>query len=274
MAGYAMAPGILSVSTLLWTTFGTGLCIASANAINQWIEAPYDAQMSRTRNRVLVRQAMSPSHAFMAGTTSGILGVTVLATLVNPITAVLGATNILIYTCIYTPMKRTSIANTWAGSIVGAIPPLMGWAASTGGIESGALVLAALMYAWQFPHFNSLSWNLRPDYSKAGYRMMCVTDPGLNARVSLRYSIMLFPIAYSAYYVGLVSWWFILDSSLVNGYMAWYAYQFWKDPNNKNARALFFSSLVHLPVFLALLMVHKQFYEDETSPVLEESVAV
>lgn len=67
---------------------------------------------------------------------------------------------------------------------VGAIPPLMGWAGCTGGvIDSGGLLLAGLLYAWQFPHFNALSWNLRPDYSRAGYRMMSVTNPGLNYRI-------------------------------------------------------------------------------------------
>lgn len=62
--------------------------------------------------------------------------------------------------------------------LVGAIPPLMGWAACEGSLGSGALLLGGILYAWQFPHFNALSWNLRPDYSRAGYRMMAVTDPG------------------------------------------------------------------------------------------------
>lgn len=61
---------------------------------------------------------------------------------------------------------------------VGAIPPVMGWTACTGDLGMGALLLAGLLYAWQFPHFNALSWNLRPDYSRAGYRMMSVTHPG------------------------------------------------------------------------------------------------
>lgn len=86
--------------------------------------------------------------------------------------ALLGATNILIYTLLYTPLKRLSTTNTWVGAIVGAIPPIMGWVAVTNSIDHGALVLGLSLYAWQFPHFNALSWNLRPDYSKAGYRMM------------------------------------------------------------------------------------------------------
>jgi len=109
---------------------------------------PYDAQMARTRNRVLARGALNPDHGFAFGiskpslhleigfgrlghefslftSASGVLGVTTLATLVNPLTAGLGLANILLYTMVYTPMKRLSIANTWVGSLVGGIPPLM-----------------------------------------------------------------------------------------------------------------------------------------------------
>ena len=77
-----------------------------------------------------------------------------------------GAGTLFLYTSVYTPMKRLSILNTWVGSVVGALPPLMGWAACTGGLDMGALVLAGILYSWQFPHFNALSWNLRADYSR------------------------------------------------------------------------------------------------------------
>ena len=73
------------------------------------------------------------------------------------------------------------------GSVVGAIPPVIGWVSATGTLDYGALVLGGILFTWQFPHFNSLSWNLRPDYSRAGYRMMSVTDPELCKRVALRY---------------------------------------------------------------------------------------
>ena len=96
MAGYAVAPTALNLATLGWTTLGTGACVASANIINQWIEAPFDSQMSRTKNRVLVRHAVSPVHAFTLGIGSGILGVGLLYEFVNPLTAILGGMNILL----------------------------------------------------------------------------------------------------------------------------------------------------------------------------------
>ena len=78
----------------------------------------------------------------------------------------------MIFCSVYTPMKRVTVANTWVGSLVGAIPPLIGWASATGSLNASAFVLGGILFAWQFPHFNSLSWNLRPDYSKAGYRLV------------------------------------------------------------------------------------------------------
>lgn len=140
MAGYALAPGALSIETLVLVTAGTGLCITSANTLNQWIEVPYDAQMARTRNRVLPRHAISPTHAFLMGTTTGVLGTAILS-MVNSYCAVLGFSNIILYAGVYTTMKRTSIYNTWVGAIVGAIPPLIGWVACTGGFDMSSLLL-------------------------------------------------------------------------------------------------------------------------------------
>ncbi|RUP46734.1 protoheme IX farnesyltransferase [Jimgerdemannia flammicorona] len=257
MCGYAMAPGATDLPLFFTTTLGTVLCISSANAFNQWIEIPYDAQMLRTRNRVLVRRALSPLHAFSFGTITGLAGVSLLALTVNPLTAFLGAANIALYACIYTPLKRASIANTWVGALVGAIPPMMGWTACTGSLDPGAWLLGGVLFAWQFPHFNSLAWNLRADYSKAGYRMMSVTDPALNARVSLRYATLMLPICWAAPALDMTSWWFAADSTLVNAAIIVQAWRFWKKSDEKTARQLFFGSLVHLPLVLALMMVHK-----------------
>ncbi|KAJ2721048.1 Protoheme IX farnesyltransferase, mitochondrial [Coemansia sp. Benny D115] len=226
MAGYAIAPGAAQVGTLLWTTLGTTLCSASANSFNQWIEVPYDAQMSRTRNRPLARQALTPLHALAFGVSAGIGGVVSLWVFVNPLTATLGLANIVLYAGVYTAMKRMTIANTWVGSLVGAIPPLMGWAAATGSLGPGAWVLGGIMFAWQFPH-------------------------------DLRYSLLMFPLCAALPALGLTDPWFLLDSSAINAFMAYCAYDFWRHPDAKKSRRLFFSSLAHLPILLTLIMLHK-----------------
>ncbi|KAJ2808858.1 Protoheme IX farnesyltransferase, mitochondrial [Coemansia furcata] len=261
MAGYAVAPGAAQVGPLLWTAAGTALCAGSANAFNQWIEVPYDAQMSRTRNRPLARHAVAPGHALGFGVGAGAVGVGALWVFVNPLAACLGAANIALYAGVYTALKRRTIANTWAGALVGAIPPVLGWAAATGGVGAGGWVMGGILFAWQFPHFNSLAHTLRADYSKAGYRMMSVTRPRLNARVSLRYALLMFPLTAALPLLGICDAWLLLDSSVVNGFMAYCAYEFWRRPDAKRSRRLFFSSLVHLPVLLILIMVHKHIQE-------------
>lgn len=117
MVGYAMAPAPFMPTTFLLCSLGTGLCSAAANAINQYHEVPFDAQMSRTKNRVLVRGQLTPLHAINFAIASASVGIGLLYFGVNGYTAALGAANLILYTSIYTPMKRFSILNTWVGSI-------------------------------------------------------------------------------------------------------------------------------------------------------------
>lgn len=276
MAGYVIAPGPFDISTFAACSLGTGLVSATANAINQFFEVPFDAQMSRTKNRVLVRGNITPGHAIMFAIMSGASGLFLLYSQVNGLTAALGATNLILYTLIYTPMKRISILNTWVGSIVGAIPPLMGWAACVGDILSpGAWIMSSLLYAWQFPHFNALSWNLRPDYSRAGYRMMAVTDPKLCRRTALRYTAALMGICYLAPVFGVTTWWFALTSTPLNAYFLYLAWKFHNHSDSKSSRKLFHVSLIHLPVLMVLILVNKKHWyhhEEHAGETLKDAL--
>lgn len=258
MAGYVIAPGAMHLNTFLWAGIGTGLCSSSANALNQWLEVPFDSQMSRTQNRVLVRARLSPLHVVMFGATAGLLGLSVLFTQVNGLTAALGASTLFLYTSVYTPLKRISILNTWVGSVVGALPPLMGWAACTGGLDAGGLILAGILYSWQFPHFNALSWNLRGDYSRAGYRMMCVTNAPLCRRVTMRHCLALLGLTTLLPACGVTTWWLALDSLPLNLWQAYLGYQFYKDSDTRSARKLFRFSLLYLPILMLMILLHKK----------------
>ena len=96
------------------------------------------------------------------------------------LTAGLGAANIGLYAGIYTPLKAITPANTWVGAVVGAVPPLMGWAAASGGrLDWGALVPAAALYFWQLPHFLAIAWLCRADYARGGCAFNPVTSSGV-----------------------------------------------------------------------------------------------
>ncbi|CAK1552561.1 unnamed protein product [Leptosia nina] len=260
MAGYALAPAPFDFSTFALCAVGTGLVSSAANSINQYHEVPFDAQMSRTKNRVLVKGLLEPLHAIGFAAATSVTGLSILYFGVNPLTAALGATNLVLYTSIYTPMKRMSILNTWLGSVVGAIPPLMGWVGCTGSFDMGALVLGVILYSWQFPHFNALSWNLRPDYSRAGYRMMAVTDPALCRRVALRHTGVITATCLAAPYLGVTNIWFAAESLPLNIYFAYLAWQFYQKSDSGSSRKLFRFSLLHLPALMLLMLVNKKYW--------------
>ncbi|KAL6151149.1 Protoheme IX farnesyltransferase [Exserohilum turcicum] len=273
LAPAATATPSLSTLTLFFLMSGTALCSASANALNMIMEPAHDAKMSRTRNRPLVRKLISPRGAIAFAIACGVVGTGALYYGVNPTTAFLGAANIVLYAGVYTPMKRMHVLNTWVGAVVGGIPPLMGWTAAAsqyahdgtwqellfGEGSAGGWLCAALLYAWQFPHFNALSWSIREEYKNAGYRMLAWVNPAMNGRVALRYAVLMFPICIGLSYSGVTDWSYVVTSSAVNGWMALKAWQFWKAEGHKGtARGLFWASIWHLPIVMVLAMAQKK----------------
>lgn len=274
MAGYAVAPAPFEWTTFALSIAGTGLLSGAANAINQFHEVPFDAQMSRTKHRVLVCGRLTPLHSVLFACAASGTGLAILYYGVNGLTATLGVTNLLLYTSVYTPLKRISILNTWVGSVVGAIPPLMGWAACANSLGPGAFLMAALLYSWQFPHFNALSWNLRPDYSRAGYRMMAVTDPALCRRVALRHTVAIQALSMLAPLLDTTNWWFLLECTPLNLYFIYLAYQFYKDSSSATSRKLFRFSLIHLPLLMILFLVNKKkwFIFEDSAAIDKDSI--
>ncbi|XP_063817090.1 protoheme IX farnesyltransferase, mitochondrial isoform X2 [Pseudophryne corroboree] len=257
-AGYAIAPVPFDLSCFLLASVGTGLASCAANSINQFFEVPFDSNMNRTKSRPLVRGQISPLLAVSFAAACAIPGISLLTFAVNPLTGALGAFNIFLYTCCYTPMKRLSITNTWVGSVVGAIPPIMGWTAATGSLDAGALLLGAILYSWQFPHFNALSWNLREDYSRGGYRMMSVTHPDMCRRVALRHCLALIGLSTLAPVLDVTTWNFPIISLPINLYISYLGYKFYRDADRNSSRKLFFCSLWHLPTLLLLMLTCKK----------------
>lgn len=134
----------------------------------------------------------------------------------------------------------------------------MGWVGCTGQLDTGAWILAGLLYAWQFPHFNALSWNLRPDYSRAGYRMMAVTNPALCRRTALRYTGVITALCVAAPLLDVTNEWFALESLPLNGYFMYLGYKFYQKSDSQSSRKLFRFSLLHLPAIMLLFLLNKK----------------
>ncbi|KAJ1394283.1 UbiA prenyltransferase family-domain-containing protein [Ochromonadaceae sp. CCMP2298] len=180
--------------TMAAACVGTFLCAGSASAYNQIIERDIDAKMKRTLMRPLPSGRLGATEGTVLATGMGVAGTAMLYA-INPVVAALGFGNILLYAGLYTHTKRTTELNTWIGSLVGAIPPVMGWAAATGGsvLAVEPLALGGLLFLWQFPHFFALSYLHREDYSRGNFQMVACNDPtGMrSADLIMRYSVYL-----------------------------------------------------------------------------------
>ncbi|KAL8142141.1 hypothetical protein V2J09_015173 [Rumex salicifolius] len=259
-AGYILGSGqAINFPGLCLTCAGTMMVAASANSLNQVFEVENDAKMKRTMLRPLPSGRITVPHAVTWATVAGASGTALLASQANMLAAGLAASNLVLYAFVYTPLKQIHPVNTWVGAIVGAIPPLLGWAAASGQISLNAMILPAALYFWQIPHFMALAYMCRNDYAAGGYKMISLFDPSgkKTALIALRNCLYLIPLGYLAYEWGLTSGWFCLESSLFNLAIGATALSFYYDRTTKNARRMFFASLLYLPVFMAGLVFHR-----------------
>src|ERR1019366_9254900 len=162
---------------LLHTLLGTGLIASGTAALNQWYERDADLLMRRTSGRPLPAGLMTAKRALIFGIALAVAGFAELALGVNLLAALLGLFTLGSYLFIYTPLKQRSHLSTVIGALPGAMPPLLGYAASHGSLTPEAWTLFAILFIWQFPHFLAIAWMYREDYARAGIRMLPVVEP-------------------------------------------------------------------------------------------------
>lgn len=258
--GFVLGSGnVIDFGGLFWTCAGTMMVAASANSLNQVFEINNDAKMKRTMRRPLPSGRLSIHHAVTWASSVGVAGTAILACKANMLAAGLAASNLLLYAFVYTPLKQIHPVNTWVGAVVGAIPPLLGWAAAAGQVSLNGMILPAALYFWQIPHFMALAYLCRDDYAAGGYRMLSFADASgrRTAVVALRNSLYLIPLGFIAYDWGVTSGWFCLESSLLTLAISAAAFAFYRDRTKQKARRMFHASLLYLPVFMSGLIVHR-----------------
>jgi len=256
---YLGAEPPIDYRALFHTVFGTAAAAAGAAALNQWWERRVDALMRRTETRPLPAGRMAPLQALLLGTGLSLFGVTYLAIVCNALSAVLTAITVVIYIFAYTPLKRTSTANTAVGAIPGAIPPMIGWAAARGDIGPGAWSLFVIVFLWQMPHFFAIAWMFREDYSRAGFRMISSDDSGgeRSASQSVFFCILLLVLAGLPAFVGVVSYVYQPIQLVLGGLFVAVAMRFLRLRTLSAARLLFLASIAYLPLLLAALVLTK-----------------
>src|SRR5437667_3939055 len=256
---YLGAEGPVNFGALLHTVFGTAAAAAGAAALNQWWEYNLDALMQRTRSRPVPAGRMRPRDAVILGSALSIFGVAYLAFVSNALSAALAAITIIIYIFAYTPLKRVSTFNTALGAVPGALPPMIGWAAARGTLHGGAWMLVAILFLWQLPHCFAIAWMYRDDYARAGFQMISSDDRTgeRSASQSVFFCMLLFIVAGLPAFLGIATVFYLLAELILGAVFVAVAMRFLKTRARADARRLFITSIIYLPLLLGALVLSK-----------------
>ena len=260
VAGYAMAHGdTTDFAGLGWMVVGTGLVSGGASAINQVIERETDGLMRRTRQRPLPDGRLTAVEALAFAGILSVSGLFVLAAGVNLLSAMVALATLASYAVVYTPLKKRTSFATVVGAIPGALPPVIGWAAAADALSQGAWVLFGIVFLWQLPHFLAIAWIYREDYARAGLPMLPVIEPDgrSTARQAVVYTAALLPLALAPTLVGMSGTAYFTGALILTLLFLAISMRFAMTRAVRDARRLFFTSIIYLPVLWALMIVDR-----------------
>jgi protoheme IX farnesyltransferase len=257
LCGALIAPGPREPWTLALALSGTALVVGSANALNMFLERETDALMTRTRTRPLPSGRMQPELALWFGLGLGLIGLVVLGLWVNLLSAALTLLALSSYVLVYTPLKRVTPFALHVGAVPGAIPPLIGWASVTGSIGLPGLVLFAILFVWQLPHFLAIAVFRQSEYERASLSVLpSVRGLAATKRSIVGYSFMLVSVSFDPVVSGMAGW---VYGSIAAAAGLWFLVHALRGlgPNAREAwsRTLFLASMPYLVVVFGALVV-------------------
>lgn len=260
LAAMLVAPGpinpVLGAIAIITIAIGAG----ASGALNMWYDADIDARMARTAARPLPRGRVTGDEALSFGGVLAVCSVLTLGVLVNWTAGALLAITIAFYLFVYTMwLKRRTPYNIVIGGAAGAFPPMIGWAAVTGGISFDSILLFLIIFMWTPPHFWALSLYRCRDYERVGVPMLPVVS-GLKEtrRQILLYSLALVPLAVVPYFVGLGGIVYLVSASILGAVFLALAVRVYVTTEGREAdtaaRQLFWFSILYLYVLFAVLL--------------------
>ncbi|MBA2523981.1 MAG: protoheme IX farnesyltransferase [Solirubrobacterales bacterium] len=248
-------PSGLALSTVLWTCLGGYLAAGGAGAINHYIDRDIDARMGRTRGRPIVSGRIAPIHGLIFGISLGVLATVQLALTVNVLAAALALGGLLGYTLLYTAwLKPRTSMNIVIGGAAGAMPPLVGWAAATGGLALDSLYPFAIIFLWTPPHFWALALLISDDYERTGVPMLPVVRGARFTRTRiLLYTLVLVAFTVLPVLTGLFGLTYLVAALLLGGAFTVGAARLFRSPSRRAALRLYLGSLAYLFALFAAM---------------------
>ena len=251
--------GAWEIWSVLHTLLGTALIASGTAALNQWYEHEADFKMRRTAGRPIPSGRLTPGRALQFGILLSALGFAELSWGVNWLSAFLGLITLLSYLFLYTPLKSRTPLSTLVGAFPGAMPPMIGYAASSGALDTQAWTLFAILFLWQFPHFLAIAWMYREDYERAGILMLPVVQPSgeATARQIVLYSLALIPVSLIPSLLGMSGNIYFVGALALG---LWYLYsgiRVARDRTILRARTVLMVSVIYLPLIYGLMLLDR-----------------
>jgi heme o synthase len=245
------SPGLVALTCL-----GGALSAGGAGAINHALDRDIDRVMKRTANRPVASGRVSPSAAIVYGALLGCASFALLSLAVNPLAAVLAMSGLLGYVLVYTLwLKRSTPQNIVIGGAAGAVPPLVAWAAVTGGLEGTPIYLFAIVFFWTPPHFWSLSLLMKDEYARAGVPMLpVVRGEAETRRQILLYTVLLYAVTQLPFCAGAFGAVYLVASVALGGGFVYGAWRLMRRPDRRTALRLYLFSLAYLALLFAAMV--------------------
>jgi protoheme IX farnesyltransferase len=257
--GMVLAPTATDLATAVAAVLCIALGAGAAGAINMWYDRDIDRVMTRTMHRPLPAGRLGPRTALLFGTTLAVCSVAVMAVTVNILAACLLAVTVVYYVFIYTVwLKRRTPQNIVIGGAAGAFPPMIGWAAATGEIGAGALVLFAIIFFWTPPHSWALALFRKGDYDRAGVPMMpVVAGEKATRRQILVYSCILVAVTLLPVAIGMSGYVYGIAAGILGAMFLHNAVRVARGNDMEAPKALFLFSILYLFLIFAGLVVDR-----------------
>jgi heme o synthase len=257
--GFVLASEQLNWTTLIMLFLGGFLLSGSSVTINQIIEKDLDKLMTRTVNRPLPTYRVSVNEAITVAAVCFVAGVCILIIYTNVFTTALSILSLVLYAFVYTPLKRVGPIAVFVGAIPGALPPLLGWTASTGAITHEALIIFGIQFIWQFPHFWAIAWVSDDDYKKAGFKLLpSGGKKDLNTAVQIMiYTMFLIPLGLLPATFGITGINSAIVATLCGVMFFALTFSLMKSGDRRSALKIMFASFLYLPIVQIAYLLDK-----------------